>query len=62
MDYLRAGVLPGVKIGSVWRIRESEFEAYIDDLERQREQEKLHSSTTQGETQAAANDSAGTSD
>ena len=30
-DWLRAGRIPGIKVGRLWRIRESELEALIAD-------------------------------
>ncbi|MGV8123950.1 MAG: helix-turn-helix domain-containing protein [Candidatus Xenobiia bacterium LiM19] len=31
-DYLRAGKIPGVKVGREWRVRERDLQAYIDGL------------------------------
>lgn len=32
MDFLRAGKIPGVKVGREWRVRERDLQAYIDGL------------------------------
>lgn len=32
-DYLRAGKIPGVKLGREWRVRERDLQSYIDGLE-----------------------------
>ncbi|MGV8123497.1 MAG: helix-turn-helix domain-containing protein [Candidatus Xenobiia bacterium LiM19] len=34
LDYLRAGKLPGVKMGREWRIKEKDLQAYVDALKR----------------------------
>ena len=32
-DWLRAGRIKGVKLGRIWRVRESDLEAFIKSLE-----------------------------
>jgi excisionase family DNA binding protein len=34
MDYLRAGKIPGVKLGREWRVRDSDLQKYIEGLSR----------------------------
>lgn len=36
LDFLRAGKLPGVKIGKNWRIPDSDLQTYIDGLKASR--------------------------
>ena len=35
--YLRTGVIKGVKMGTKWRIPESDLQAYVDGLKTKRE-------------------------
>jgi len=35
--YLRTGVIKGVKMGTKWRIPESDLQAYVDGLKAKRE-------------------------
>jgi len=39
-DYLRAGKIPGVKVGREWRVRERDLQSYIDGLETPKKGEK----------------------
>jgi excisionase family DNA binding protein len=32
-DWVRAGKIPGVKMGRLWRVKESALDAFIDSLE-----------------------------
>jgi excisionase family DNA binding protein len=32
-DWLRAGRIKGIKLGRIWRVRESDLEAFIKSLE-----------------------------
>jgi excisionase family DNA binding protein len=39
LHWLRAGRLPGVKLGKLWRVREAELQHYIEQLDHGAEEE-----------------------